>query len=101
MINTYYKQKELLFYDRVRLTGTRMGGITTSAALTQYQWITSAAVLMGSSKIRAYAKELITEFSRTGHLNITDKEEAKVYQTLKPYDLSNQVDTLRQRPLLF
>src|SRR5690625_358133 len=101
VLKTYFEQKELLLDDRVGIAGTSMGGITTSAALTQYPWITSAAVLMGSPKIRAYAKELITEFSRTGYVNITDKEEAKVYQTLKPYDLSTQVDTLRQRPLLF
>src|SRR5690625_3836652 len=101
MIKTYFDQKELLLDDRVGVAGTSIGGITTSAALTQYPWITSAAVLMGSPKILAYAKGLITEFSRTGHLNITAEDEAKVYQQLETYDLSKQVNTLKQRPLLF
>lgn len=100
-IKTYLEEKDLILDERIGIAGTSMGGITTSAALTQYPWLTSAAVLMGSPKILTYANELITEFSRTGHLNITDEDAAEVYQKLAPYDLSKQVDTLHQRPVLF
>ncbi len=50
------EEKGLLQDGRFGVAGTSMGGITTAAALTEYPWIQTAGVLMGSPKITTYAK---------------------------------------------
>ncbi|MGY0692797.1 esterase [Virgibacillus sp. FSP13] len=94
-------QEGLLQDGRIGIAGTSMGGITTSAALTQYPWIKAAAVLMGSPKITTYAKTLVNSFKRMGNLPVTDEEIDQLYEELKAYDLSKQPEKLAGRPLLF
>src|SRR5690625_6749377 len=78
-----------------------MGGISTSAALTQYPWIKVAVVLMGSPKITTYAKTLVSSFKKMGDLPVTDEMIEHLYERLETYDLSQQVHKLDHRPLLF
>ncbi|WP_099157208.1 alpha/beta fold hydrolase [Virgibacillus ndiopensis] len=94
-------QEELILDDRFGLAGTSMGGITTSAALTQYPWIKTAAVLMGSPKITTYAKTLVDSFRKLGDLPVTEEMIDQLFEDLKRYDLSRQADKLKERPLLF
>lgn len=100
-IKSYFVQKELLLNDRFGVAGTSMGGITVSAALTQYPWIKTAAILMGSPKITTYAKTLVHSFKKMSDLPVTKDEIEHLYQKLEPYDLSAQMDKLNERPLLF
>lgn len=93
--------ENLLLDDRFGIAGTSMGGITTAAALTQYPWIKVAAVLMGSPKITTYAKTLVSSFKRMGNLPVSDGEINDIYESLKKYDLSEQMEKLNDRPLLF
>ncbi|WP_430787701.1 esterase [Virgibacillus flavescens] len=95
------QKEKLLLDDRFGVAGTSMGGITTSAALTQYPWIKAAAVLMGSPKITTYAKTLVNSFKRMGDLPVTDEMINYLFESLKQYDLSEQMDKLNNRPLLF
>src|SRR5690625_3048356 len=94
-------KKELILNERIGIAGTSMGGITTSAALTQYPWVKTAAILMGSPKITTYAKTLVDSFRKTGNLPITDEMIEELYEKLQQYDLSLQPDKLNNRPLLF
>lgn len=94
-------QEGLILDERFGLAGTSMGGITTSAALTQYPWIRAAAVLMGSPKITTYAKTLVDSFRKLGDLPVTEEMIDQLFEQLKKYDLSRQTDKLNERPLLF
>jgi hypothetical protein len=93
--------KELILDDRIGIAGTSMGGITTSAALAQYPWVKTAAILMGSPKITTYAKTLVGSFRKTGNLPITDEMIEELYEQLQHYDLSLKPEKLERRPLLF
>ncbi|MEC5423631.1 prolyl oligopeptidase family serine peptidase [Virgibacillus sp. C22-A2] len=100
-IKEYLDGKGLVQHDRFGVAGTSMGGITTSAALTQYTWIKSAAVLMGTPKITAYAKALVDNLTKSGDLQITEEQANELYGKLEQYDLSKQLEKLNQRPLMF
>ncbi|HLR40255.1 MAG TPA: esterase [Virgibacillus sp.] len=97
----YFEQKELIANKQIGLAGTSMGGITTTAALTQYPWIKTAAVLMGSPKITTYAKTLVASLKKTGSLPVSDEVISQLYGQLEQYDLSMQIEKLNERPLLF
>jgi len=100
-IKDYYEQRKLILNNRIGIAGTSMGGITTSAALTQYSWINVAAVLMGSPKIMTFAKALVNHFKQVGDLPLTEEMVNNLYASLEKYDLSKQPDKLDHRPLLF
>lgn len=91
----------LILDDRVGVAGTSMGGITTSAALTQYDWIKSAVILMGSPRITTFAKTLVESFKKEGALPVTDEQIEALYDQLERCDLSLQPDKLNGRPILF
>ncbi|WP_208590523.1 prolyl oligopeptidase family serine peptidase [Gracilibacillus suaedae] len=94
--------KQLLEGNRFGLAGTSMGGITTAAALTQFSWVKTAGVLMGSPKITAYAEQLIG-FMKAQHkeLPISDDQLHLLINELKDIDLSLQMEKLFGRPLFF
>lgn len=94
-------EKGLILDGRIGVAGTSMGGITTSAALTQYDWIKTAAILMGSPRITTFAKTLVESFKRVGDLPVTDEQIEALYDELERTDLSLQPEKLNQRPLLF
>lgn len=100
-IKAYFDQRGLILDGRFGLAGTSMGGITTTAALTQYPWIKTAAVLMGSPKITAYAKTLVSTLKKTGDLPVSDETIDELYKVIELYDLSKQKEKLNERPLLF
>src|SRR5690606_19495479 len=94
------ESRELILDGRVGVAGTSMGGITTAAALSQYQWLNSAAILMGSPKLTTFARELVATYEKLGELPMTKEEVDKLYETLQTFDLSLQVEKLNERPLL-
>ena len=100
-IKSYLDDQGLLLDERFGIAGTSMGGITTSAALTQYPWIKAAAILMGSPKITTFAKTLVESFKKLGNLPVTDEMIESLYQQLEKMDLSKQPEKLNDRPLLF
>ncbi|WP_449354083.1 alpha/beta fold hydrolase [Virgibacillus natechei] len=100
-IKDFFDQNGLILNNRFGVAGTSMGGITTSAALTEYPWIKTAAILMGSPKITTYAKTLVDSFKKMGDLPITEEMIGNLYEQLGHYDLSTQAEKLEGRPLLF
>ncbi|WP_077623076.1 prolyl oligopeptidase family serine peptidase [Sediminibacillus massiliensis] len=96
------EEKELLLDGRFGVAGTSMGGITTSAALTQYSWIKAAAILMGSPKLTDYAGLLVKEMQNNRfNFTMSDQEIDQTYQALSKIDLSKQPEKLFERPLFF
>lgn len=100
-IHDKYRSEKLLADGRFGVAGTSMGGITTAAVLAQYDWVRSAAILMGSPKLERYARELVEEISKQKTLPFTEKEIEYVFAQLEPYDLSRHIGQLDERPLLF
>lgn len=91
----------LIADGKVGVGGTSMGGITTCAALTQYQWINVAGVVMGTPNLLDYATLLITEFNKANKEQICERQKEEVITKLKEYDLSLQPELLHDRPLQF
>ncbi|WP_186576659.1 prolyl oligopeptidase family serine peptidase [Aquibacillus kalidii] len=95
-------ERNWILDERFGLAGTSMGGITTSAALTQFPWIKTSAVLMGSPKITDYAKELVEHMKKANvDLPLTDEEINQIFNSLEQIDLSKQIDKLNGRPIFF
>lgn len=101
IIKQILDDENLILDGRIGVAGTSMGGITTSAALSQYEWIKSAVILMGSPRITTFAKTLVESFKKEGDLPITDEQIAALYNQLETCDLSLQPEKLNERPLLF
>ncbi|WP_077297281.1 prolyl oligopeptidase family serine peptidase [Virgibacillus pantothenticus] len=100
-VKDYVDESGLLLDDRFGVAGTSMGGITTSAAMTQYDWIKAAAILMGTPKIKTFAKAILDEFKKIGDLPLKQEVISDLLDQLTNYDLSKQPEKLNQRPLLF
>jgi fermentation-respiration switch protein FrsA (DUF1100 family) len=100
-IREHLDQQKLILDNRIGVAGTSMGGITTTAALTQYPWMKAAAVLMGSPKITTYAKTLVDSFQKEGNLPVSEETIDDLYKQLAQCDLSMQPEKLDNRPLLF
>ncbi|MDL4842903.1 alpha/beta fold hydrolase [Aquibacillus rhizosphaerae] len=95
-------KRALIKNQRFGIAGTSMGGITTAAALTQFDWVKAAAVLMGSPKISDYARELVANIKEVrGELPIAVEELEAIYNSLEQIDLSKQIEKLNERPLFF
>ncbi|ENH96167.1 hypothetical protein J416_12177 [Gracilibacillus halophilus YIM-C55.5] len=93
---------QLLDHDRLGLAGTSMGGITTASALTQFSWVKVAAVMMGSPKIHAYAKQLIDHIqNQSTGIELPEAQINALLEDLKEIDLSLQMEKLFDRPLFF
>lgn len=86
--------------DQFGLAGTSMGGISTAAALTQYDWITYAGIMMGSAKAQEMANYLIKGIASQGiELPFSQEEIEEQIASLQGIDLSKQLDRLNGRPL--
>ncbi|GAB4073944.1 prolyl oligopeptidase family serine peptidase [Barrientosiimonas marina] len=94
-------EQNLVLDNRFGIAGTSMGGITSAAALTQYPWIKTAGILMGTPKLLTYAKTLVDGYQKVDETAITDDMTNDLYAQLEAYDLSNQIDKLADRPVLF
>lgn len=100
IIKNHFVKKALTDEKRIGIGGTSMGGITTSAALAQYDWIKAAAVLMGTPKITSYAEQLIDIFNDSHEEKIAKSDVEEALQQLEPYDLSLHPEKLQQRPFM-
>ncbi|CQR46999.1 esterase [Paraliobacillus sp. PM-2] len=95
-------EKDLIKDGRFGLAGTSMGGMTTAAAITQYPWIKTAGILMGTPKLTTYMKRLIEELKRRGLTDsISEKELNSILEESSKLDLSLQPEVLAGRPLFF
>lgn len=93
-------EKTLVDSDRIGLVGTSMGGIATLGALTQYDWIKVAVSLMGCPAYVSLAEAQMKGLEQNGQ-SLSLAEQGQIYDTLATFDLSQQPEKLKKRPLLF
>lgn len=87
--------------DKIGVGGTSMGGITTAAALTQYDWISSAAIVMGSPHLTTFAQYLIQIYNQENQEPLAKEVVEATLAKIAPFDLGNMPEKLDGRPLLF
>lgn len=100
MIKDHYIEHKLIDEQRIGVAGTSMGGIITLGALTQYSWVSAAVSLMGCPSYQEFAHDLLNKLHDT-QINIPSGELEKIITGLKRYDLSQQTNTIHDRPILF
>ncbi|MUV36535.1 Esterase [Lentibacillus sp. JNUCC-1] len=100
-IYDWLSDSELVLEGRIGIGGTSMGGMTTTAALTQYPWIKTAAVMMGTPKLTEYADMLVDQYQRTSGKAINQETIKNVYSKLTKIDLSRHMEKLNDRPVFF
>jgi len=101
IIKEHLQSNNLIADGLIGLGGTSMGGITATAALTQYDWIKVAAVVMGTPNLLDYAAVLIQEFNKINKQQISSQQKDEVISQLRHYDLSLRPELINNRPLLF
>jgi len=88
--------------ERIGISGLSMGGITTNAALTQYDWIKSAAVLMGTPSPIAFTEWLLKNYkiNDSSAYEFLDQELINLrLKELEPISLDLQPEKIANRPL--
>src|SRR5699024_12731847 len=89
----------LMLDNRIVVSGTSMGGITTASLLKQDDWINTGLVLMGSPNLVDFCNLLNKDFNKTAKNQISLNEKEKVLNQLKPFDLSKDMASLNNRPI--
>ncbi|UQD51390.1 esterase [Bacillus methanolicus] len=102
IIKDYFEAKGTIDTGRIGLAGTSMGGIVTLGALSKYDWIHAAVVLMGSPSYEEFAKWQLQNMKKYGiDLNVSQDEVDSLLEKVRKYDLTLQPEKLRNRPVLF
>ena len=104
IIAKHYAEKNQVLEGKISVAGLSMGGITVSAMLTQYDWIHSAAILMGSPAPIDFSKWLLKNYTIDGtplYDTLDKKEVDKRLNELNPISLSKHPETIANRPVYF
>lgn len=98
----YYVSNGLTDPEKFGVSGLSMGGITTCAALTQYEFIHSAVVLMGSPSPVPFTEWLLTSKQAYEQEGTPEPNEVKEALTqLKSIALNEQPEKIAGRPVHF
>lgn len=100
----YYSNKKKILTDRIGVAGLSMGGMTVSAILAQYDFVKSAAILMGSPSPIDFTNGLFKNFEIDGVTiyDLWDLDKINNYlEGLKPLSLKLQADKINNRPVYF
>lgn len=102
-LRDHYVEAGLSDPERFGVAGLSMGGITTCAALTQFPWIKSAVVLMGSPDPIAFSEWLLSSTWVEGIAASSDEKAAytKELAALAPISLAEHPESINKRPVHF
>lgn len=103
IVDFYVKGNKTKF-DKVGVSGLSMGGIITSAILTQYDWVKSGAVLMGSPSPIELTRWILKNNQMDSSLDDRIKDQEFVERKLKelvPISLNLQAKKIAGRPIYF
>lgn len=100
LIRAFFLNGNLVSENKIGVAGTSMGGITTYGALTKYDWISAAAVVMGTPNMTSYAQLLIDRVNAAHPNTIPETTIKEAMKMLKPLDLSLHPEAINNRPLL-
>lgn len=95
----YYRKLNLIKNQQIGVSGLSMGGITTCALFSVYDWISAAVCLEGSPCPIQFAKLLIE--TMPGIENIAPEYINKQLEQLASIDLSHNPQKIAKRPLHF
>lgn len=97
----YLNEQQLIDLNRIAVTGMSMGGIITCAALTQYDWIKTAAILMGSPQLVNFSHYLIDKANAEQLATLPDMLLTQLTEQLTKYDLSQHLEMISHKALFF
>lgn len=104
ILSKYYIENNKVSQGQISVAGLSMGGITVSAMLTQYDWIHSAVVLMGSPAPFEFSEWLLKNYDVDG-VALYDLLNQEVVHTrlkeLEPFSLQQQPEKIANRPVYF
>lgn len=89
-IRNYLQNDAAILDDKIGVAGTSMGGMITYGALSKYDWIKTAAVLMGTPYLTKRAQATMGEAA---------KSEAELLEQVEKIDVTHHLASLQQRPL--
>lgn len=96
------EKRKLVATPKIGIGGTSMGGITSLGCLAIYDWIHTAAVMMGTPGFVELAKAQIAQFERQGfELPISEEEKLSLFDNLSIFDLTKNRSSLNKRPVFF
>lgn len=96
------KERGFRSNQKIGVAGTSMGGITTLGSLKIYDWIDTAAVMMGAPGFVELATAQISKFESRGFkLPVTKEEKNKLLANLSLFDLTKYPEALKDRPVYF
>lgn len=95
-------KRNVFLPNRVGLAGTSMGGITTSACLATYDWISAAGICMGVTSVTELAKHLLKTIKINGQpLPFTEEKKEEVLKYLERFNLENKPQVFQKVPVIF
>ncbi|WP_225744204.1 dienelactone hydrolase family protein [Marinilactibacillus sp. Marseille-P9653] len=100
-IRNDYLSKGLSDPEKFGISGLSMGGITTSAMLTQFDWIHSAAILMGNPSPIEFSKWLLTSKWYDGYESVDGLINDEMKRQLDTISLKEQPQKLAGKPVYF
>lgn len=103
LVNHYINAEKTLI-DRVGVSGLSMGGIITSGILTQFDWVKSASILMGSPAPIDFTEWLIENYQMNSALiekRMNKNEIRQKLTELAPISLNLQPEKIAGRPVYF
>ena len=102
ILYTFANEQGILNTNKVGVMGSSMGGITTSAALTKYDWIQSAAICMGVTSVSKLAEHQLQTIKISGQpLVLSDEQKAQATAYLQALDLEKYPEIFTTTPIIF
>lgn len=96
------KERKMIGFNKIGISGTSMGGITTFGCLKKYEWINTAAICMGAPSYNDYAQYQIAQFEQNnGKLPIAEEEIEHIHKLISEYDITKTPEAFLNRPVLF
>ena len=96
------KNRGYITTGKVGVAGTSMGGIVTSACLTQYDWIDTAAICMGVTSLSKLANYQFSSIKINGSsLPMTAQQKNEAIKYLHQFDLENKKEIFNEKPIMF
>ena len=96
------KKKGYITTGKVGLAGSSMGAVVTSACLTKYNWIDTAAICMGVTSLSKFAEHQFSTFEINGaSVPLTAEQKNEVITYLQQFDLENKREIFNEKPIIF
>ncbi|AMB99249.1 hypothetical protein AWM75_04160 [Aerococcus urinaehominis] len=105
-IKNFYQDQGLIRQNFIAASGLSMGGITVAMLMTQDPDLSAGSILMGTPCLVEFSQSLIDNVRKNlvaEQISASEFDQLndKIISKLSPYDLSQQLEKIAGRPLLF